>query len=41
MGHAGAIIEAGAGTAADKIKALEAAGVKVAKHPEEIPTLLQ
>lgn len=41
MGHAGAIIEGGAGTAADKIKALEAAGVKVAKHPEEIPTLLK
>ncbi|MCE9647916.1 MAG: succinate--CoA ligase subunit alpha [Chloroflexi bacterium] len=41
MGHAGAIIEGGAGTAADKIKAMEAAGVKVAKHPEEIPTLLQ
>ncbi|MFN3490746.1 MAG: succinate--CoA ligase subunit alpha [Anaerolineales bacterium] len=41
MGHAGAIIEGGEGTAADKIKALEAAGVKVAKHPEEIPTLLQ
>jgi succinyl-CoA synthetase alpha subunit len=41
MGHAGAIIEGGAGTAADKIKALEEAGVKVAKHPEEIPSLLQ
>jgi len=41
MGHAGAIIEGGAGTAADKIRALESAGVKVAKHPEEIPTLLK
>jgi len=41
MGHAGAIIEGGTGTAADKIRALENAGVKVAKHPEEIPTLLQ
>jgi len=40
MGHAGAIIEGSAGSAADKIKALEAAGVKVAKHPEEIPSLL-
>ncbi|MBM3124592.1 MAG: succinate--CoA ligase subunit alpha [Chloroflexi bacterium] len=39
MGHAGAIIEGGAGTAADKIRALESAGVRVAKHPEEIPTL--
>jgi succinyl-CoA synthetase alpha subunit len=41
MGHAGAIIEGGEGTAADKIRALEAAGVRVAKHPEEIPTLLK
>ena len=41
MGHAGAIIEGGAGSAADKIKALENAGVKVAKHPEEIPSLLK
>jgi succinyl-CoA synthetase alpha subunit len=41
MGHAGAIIEGGSGAAADKVKALEAAGVKIAKHPEEIPSLLQ
>ena len=41
MGHAGAIIEGGAGTAADKVKALESVGVKVAKHPEEIPSLLK
>ncbi|MBM3153487.1 MAG: succinate--CoA ligase subunit alpha [Chloroflexi bacterium] len=41
MGHAGAIIEGGSGSAADKVKALEAAGVKVARHPEEIPSLLK
>jgi succinyl-CoA synthetase alpha subunit len=40
MGHAGAIIEGGSGLAVDKIKALTAVGVKVAKHPEEIPELL-
>ncbi|MFC2063630.1 succinate--CoA ligase subunit alpha [Chloroflexota bacterium] len=40
MGHAGAIIEGGAGTAEEKIKALTEVGVKVAKHPEEIPQLL-
>jgi succinyl-CoA synthetase alpha subunit len=41
MGHAGAIIEGGSGTAADKIKALQAAGVRVVSHPEEIPVLLK
>ncbi len=40
MGHAGAIVESGSGLAADKIKALESVGVRVAKHPEEIPSLL-
>ena len=40
MGHAGAIIEGGSGTAADKIRALETAGVRMARHPEEIPGLL-
>lgn len=39
MGHAGAIIEGGSGTAADKIKALQSIGVRVARHPEEIPDL--
>ena len=41
MGHAGAIVEGGTGLAIDKINALKAAGVKVARHPEEIPTLIR
>jgi succinyl-CoA synthetase alpha subunit len=41
MGHAGAIIESGSGTASDKVNALADAGVKIAKHPEEIPALLK
>ena len=41
MGHAGAIISSGSGTAAEKIAALEAAGVRVAKEPGEIPGLLK
>lgn len=41
MGHAGAIISGGGGTAAEKIAAMEAAGIKVAKEPSEIPALLK
>lgn len=40
MGHAGAIVQGGTGLAEDKIKALKKAQVIVAKHPEEIPSLL-
>jgi succinyl-CoA synthetase alpha subunit len=41
MGHAGAIISSGSGTAEEKIKAFNEAGVPVAKEPGEIPRLVK
>jgi succinyl-CoA synthetase alpha subunit len=41
MGHAGAIISGGSGTAKEKIAALTAAGIPVAKIPSEIPGLVR
>lgn len=40
MGHAGAIIEGKSGTAQEKIKVLESAGIRVAQHPEQLPSML-
>ena len=41
MGHAGAIISSGSGSAAEKIAAFEAVGVPVARETSEIPELLK
>jgi len=41
MGHAGAIITGGSGTAADKTKALESAGIPVARRAVDIVPLLR
>jgi succinyl-CoA synthetase alpha subunit len=40
MGHAGAIISGGRGTAEAKVKAFQEAGVKVADRPDEVPELI-
>jgi succinyl-CoA synthetase alpha subunit len=40
MGHAGAIIQGGTGTAAEKIAAFEAVDVRVAQHPEQIADIV-
>lgn len=41
MGHAGAIISGSSGSASDKIAAMEAAGIKIAKEPSDIPDMLK
>jgi succinyl-CoA synthetase alpha subunit len=41
MGHAGAIISGGSGTAAEKITALEGAGVHVVDRPSAVPAAIQ
>ena len=41
MGHAGAIISGGKGTAQEKLEVMEASGIKVTKNPAEMGKLLQ
>jgi succinyl-CoA synthetase alpha subunit len=41
MGHAGAIISGGTGTADEKLAVMEACGIKVTKNPAEMGKLLK
>ncbi len=41
MGHAGAIVSGGQGTAESKVRAFEEAGIPVASAPSEIPRLVK
>ena len=41
MGHAGAIISGGKGTAQEKLDTLEACGIKTTKNPSELGSLLK
>ena len=41
MGHAGAIISGGKGTAQEKLEVMEACGIKVTRNPAEMGTLLE
>jgi succinyl-CoA synthetase alpha subunit len=41
MGHAGAIISGGKGTAQEKLEVMEACGIRTTKNPSELGTLLK
>jgi len=41
MGHAGAIVSGGKGTAAEKLEVMEACGIKVTRNPAEMGKLLK